>query len=278
MAERSMAPSAGAGWADFSKASNCMGMPDGDFSSPAARGTKEKPEIAPLTLRVTRAVTCSHHGLLMGCTGSPRSSPRLGLVLPDQVAISGTASAASLWQVSEDRLDLWTGRVSGVLEQRGRVLGRPRAGAYHPPLIDIGHQRGLPRRSGNGPSAQARKALVRGDLARSGVAEAIRRVAFQPFLDDRPAVGAGHGGPADDVVDRPGRHLDAVDRVGRVVGVVEVQRPRQHTALLRRDGLQADAAGARLGPPWVVAARQQREYPENLARGLCASEVHLTGL
>src|SRR5690554_6878507 len=53
-------------------------MDDGDRRSAGALGTKEKPVTAPLTLRLMSAVTCSHHGLLIGCTRSPRSSFLLG--------------------------------------------------------------------------------------------------------------------------------------------------------------------------------------------------------
>src|SRR6266567_4970072 len=77
MAERSTESSAGAGSADFSRASNRIGIPVGDLKSAAARGTKENPVIAPPALRLTTAVTCCHQALLPGCISSPPSSARL---------------------------------------------------------------------------------------------------------------------------------------------------------------------------------------------------------
>src|SRR5215469_9247475 len=89
MAERSAASSAAAGFAAFCRAIKRIGIPDGDFSSAGAFGTNENPVSAPLTLRLTSAVTCSHHGRLTGGMESPHST------LPDAAATT-------------DQMDSWT--------------------------------------------------------------------------------------------------------------------------------------------------------------------------
>jgi hypothetical protein len=68
MAERSVASSAAcvAGLAAWVRASSRMLTLDGDRTSAAALGAKEKPVMTPPALRLTSAVACCHHGFLAG--------------------------------------------------------------------------------------------------------------------------------------------------------------------------------------------------------------------
>src|SRR5262249_29900638 len=126
--------------------------------------------------------------------------------------------------------------------------------------------------------ALGRVAGARRHRAGAGVPGAVRWHADQARLNDGLAVGGGEGGAADDVVDRPRGDLEAVDRIARVVGVVQVQRPRHLPALSRVDRLQALPPGLYRREVGVVAAGHQREHPEDLPGGLAAGEVDLVRL
>src|SRR5215469_9953293 len=215
MAERSAASSAAAGFAAFCRAIKRIGIPDGDFSSAGAFGTNENPVSAPLTLRLTSAVTCSHQGRLMGGMESPHSSLHDKAATSDETELNTGATSVIRRQMFQDGLNLWTTGVLRVREQRGCILGCLGACADDPPLVDVGDKGSLPGRGGHRPSTQARKALVRGNLRRSGVAQAVGGVALEPLLHNRLAIVARHRGPADDVVYGSCGHCKAVDRVGR---------------------------------------------------------------
>src|SRR6202035_1370453 len=80
------------------------------------------------------------------------------------------------------------------------------------------------------------------------------------------------------VVNGPSRHLEAVDRVGRVVWMMEVQGPGHLAALRWHDRLQAQPASLRISEVRVITARQQGEHPQDLTRGLRARKVDLPRL
>jgi hypothetical protein len=88
----------------------------------------------------------------------------------------------------------------------------------------------------------------------------------------------GQGGTADNVVDRAGRDHQAVYRAVRVVGVVQVQRPRDLTALGRGDRLQPDPPARRVCEACPATAGEQREHPQHLPGVLPAGEVDLARL
>src|SRR5262249_49338544 len=151
-------------------------------------------------------------------------------------------------------------------------------GSDDPFLVHVGDQGGLPGWAGHGPRAEPRITLSGCDLGRSGVAGAVGRVALQAGLDNRAAVGGSHPGAADDVVDCSGGPREAVDRVGRVVRMMEVQRPGHLAALRWSDRLEAHAAGLRVAEVGIVSAGHEGEDPEDLARRLRAGEVDLARL
>ena len=86
-------------------------------------------------------------------------------------------------------------------------------GAHDPLLVHVGHQRRLPGRAGHRLGADVRVAGPGDHRGRSGVLRAVGRAALQPRLYRRLAVAAGQGRATDDVVDGPGRYLEAVNRV-----------------------------------------------------------------
>jgi len=59
----------------------------------------------------------------------------------------------------------------------------------------------------------------------------------QARLDVGGAGRAGEGRPADDVVNGPRRHLETVDRISRVVGMMQIKGPGHFAALAWRDRL-----------------------------------------
>src|SRR5690348_6673301 len=235
----------------------------GDVTSATVPWAKVNPVIAPQVLRLTSAVACDQDGLLLLTVrvGSPPSLGSLGVR-----------------QGLEDLLHLRVAGIAGVLEQHARVLRGHRAGAGHPLLVHVGDERRPSLPAGHRAGAQAGEAGVRDDGRRTGVPGAVLRLGLQPRLDRRSAVRAGQRGSADDVVDGPRRHLQAVDRAERVVGMVQVQRPRDLAALGRRNGLKSLPARLGVGVAGVVAARQQREDPQDLAGVLGAGEVDLARL
>src|SRR5450759_4196347 len=123
----------------------------------------------------------------------------------------------------KDGLDPRITGVLRVLKQHGGVLGGPGRGTQNPLLVNIGHEGSLPGRTSHGLHAETRKALARGDRCCSGIANAVCGVALKPWLDDQPAISTGEGCPADNVVDGPRRYLKTVDRIRRVVWMMEVQ-------------------------------------------------------
>ena len=66
IADRSMAWSLGADWADFSRAINATGRVAGDVRSAGDPGTNDTPVTAPPAPRLTSAVACCHRGLGAG--------------------------------------------------------------------------------------------------------------------------------------------------------------------------------------------------------------------
>src|SRR5690242_8132300 len=235
----------------------------GDVTSATVPCAKVNPVIAPQVLRLTSAVACDQDGLLL-LTVRVRFPPSLG--------------SLAVRQGLEDLLHLRVAGVAGVLEQHARVLRGHRAGAGHPLLVHVADQRRLPFPAGHRAGAQAGEPGVRDDGRRPGVPGTVLRLGLQPRLDRRSAVSAGQRGSADNVVDGPGSDLQAVDRAERVVRMVQVQRPRDLAALGGRNGLEPLPARLGVGVTRVVAARQQREDPQDLAGVLAAGEVDLARL
>ncbi len=259
----------------------------------AAPGTKLSPVITPPVLTVTSAVACCHHGFL---TERTATLPPFGGYSPFRGAQYARVSPGWLvGRLPPRARRRAAGRAPGYPPDAGRLLriactcGSPGLPAFWnstpacwaicdgvPPI----HcwktsltSAAAPRAAGDRRGAAGRVPGPGDELRRAGVALAVGRLALKAGLDERAAARRGERRAADDVVDRPRRDLEAVDRVGRVVRVVQVKRPGDVTALRRLDRLEALAAGRLVDEARVVAAGQQREDPEHRLGVLVAGEV-----
>src|SRR5215831_6503123 len=161
MAERSIVSSAGAAVADRSSAMSRIGMLDGEVRSAGELGTKENPEIVPLALRLTSAVTCCQRGLLSEITSSPPFRLELGRDNRGRRAmVRYLRGMLGPLQLLENGLHLRISRVIRILEQHCGVLSGSRRGAHHPPLVHVGHEGALPSEPAQRLGAHRRKAGV----------------------------------------------------------------------------------------------------------------------
>src|SRR5271166_2882399 len=279
MADRNALSLADTGLAGLLSASKWTGIRVGDVISPTVPWAKANPVIAPQVLRLTSAVACCHVGFLTGCTESPSSTCRLGYVgLRGPPVSPFSAPSACARQGLENRLDLRIAWIVRVREQHADVIGLRGCCADHPLLVGVGHQRRLPGPRAHWLGAHAGESRPRDDRRRPGVLGAVSGIALKPRLDGRLTVGAGQGGPANYVVNRPGRYRQAVDRVVRVIRVMQVKRPRHLATLGRRDWFEPLPAGLSVRELRVVTARHQGEHPQDLASRLVAGEVDLARL
>src|SRR5487761_234034 len=244
------------GCAPCSRASRCSGTLVGEVIVVAAPGTKLSPVITPPVLTVTSAVACCHQGFLAERTATlppfDRYSPFRGVQYEAVVPVCPRGrlpphgghrylAAARLpaggGQAAQDRLDPRVARVAGVLEQHACLLRDLRRRAAHPLFEDVAHQCRLAAGAAERSRAAGRVPGPGNEYRRAGVALAVGRLALEAGLDERAAARRRQSRAADDVVDGPRGDLEAVDRVRRVIRVVQVERPGDIPALSRLDRL-----------------------------------------